>query len=120
MSIFERLLLGSTNWLERVGCCLSLIQKAGAHRNVRFRGAPPAAESLEKPEAMISAIRLKSDLQRLIVKQAERGGAGAFSLPTDPNERKELLQRIREERARRQERKLELVMKYRSKAGRTT
>jgi hypothetical protein len=43
------------------------------------------------------------------VKQVERGGAGTFSLPTDPNQRKELLQRIREERARRQERKLELV-----------
>ena len=69
------------------------------------------AESLEKPEAMISAIRLKSDLQRLIMKQAEHGGAGAFSLPTDPNERKELLERIRAERAARKEPVLQVVKK---------
>jgi phage terminase small subunit len=60
------------------------------------------AESLNKPEAMISGVRLKADLKRLIVRQEESGKAGPFAnLPTDPKEQEELLKRIDEERAAR-------------------
>ena len=59
------------------------------------------AVKMGKPGDIIAAVRFKADLFRLIVKQTETGGTGEFALPTDPKERKELLERIREERSQR-------------------